>query len=194
MFIPHVVTLELTKQGTSSTLLGICIVATVVRFYIRGFVQKQFGWDDGWLAFGICCLVAGMVVLYTMLDLMYEMEGIAATVNSGGIPDVSTIPPEALALMATLISKSVRYRRLSAAACVPLWGAICSVKFSFLALFKKLIRQMPIMTRYWWFVLAFNIAISLYGGTVFIVTCPYFEEKDIMKSRKCFNFPRLAFI
>lgn len=178
---------------TSSVLLGVCLVSTLVRFYIRGAVQKQFGWDDGWLIFGVCCLVAGMAILYTMLDLMYEMEAIAASASSAPpIPDISLLPPEFVAQIAALITKSVRYRKLSAAACIPLWSALCSVKFSFLALFKKLVRQMPVMTRYWWFVLAFNIAISLYGSTVFIISCPYFEEKNIMKSLQCTSGAGLA--
>jgi hypothetical protein len=137
--------------------------------------------------FGLCCLIAGMTVLYVMMDLMYEMESIA--VNAGAVPDISSIPasaltPAILAQINDVIKKSVRYRKMSVATLVPLWGSICSVKFSFLALFKKLLRQMPIMTRYWWFVVAYNAVISIYGATVYIVACPYFSEKDIMKSCK----------
>jgi hypothetical protein len=119
-----------------------------------------------------------------MINAMYEMEVIAAGANSGAIPDLGQLSPEVLAELALIISKSARYRKLSAATLMPLWGAICSVKFSFLALFKRFLRQMSIMTRYWWFALAFNIIISLYGGSVFFVACPDFEEKDMMKSSR----------
>jgi hypothetical protein len=117
-----------------------------------------------------------------MIDAMYEMDVIAAGANSGTIPDSGQLSPEVLAALVPIISKSVRYRTLLAATLVPLWGAICTVKFSFLALFKQLLRQMPTMTRYWWFALAFNIIVSLYGGSVTIVACPDFGEKYMMKS------------
>jgi hypothetical protein len=128
-----------------------------------------------------------MAVLYVMINLMYEMESIAA--NASAIPDISSIPasaltPAILAQINDVIKKSVRYRKMSVVTLVPLWGSICSVKFSFLALFKKLLRQMPVMTKYWWFVVAYNAVISIYGATVYIVSCPYFSEGDIMESRK----------
>ncbi|KAF2635431.1 hypothetical protein P280DRAFT_473831 [Massarina eburnea CBS 473.64] len=178
--------------GTSSALLGICLVAALGRFYVRFVVQRAIGWDDGWLIFGICCLIAGMAVIYTMVDLMYEMEAIISGPNNIDIPDTTILPPQLLALLAPIISKSVRHRKLAMASMVPLWGSMCSVKFSFLALFKKLLKQMPNMMRYWWFALAFNIIIGLYGVVVFIVACPYFEEKDIMKSLQCTSGDRLT--
>lgn len=147
-------------------------------------IQREIGWDDGWLLFGTCCLIAGMTCLYIMMDLMYEMESLSAAAQSAPIPDLATLPPQALAMMADLIDKSVRYRNYSVATLIPLWTAICTVKFSFLALFKRLLRQMPLLTRYWWFVTIFSALISVYGATVFVIACPYFGEKNIMKSCK----------
>lgn len=107
-------------------------------------------------------------------ETMYEAEALV----------FGEINPLMIDLVA-FVPASVRYRKLSAAALTLNWYSICSVKFSFLAFFRKLIRQMPSMERYWWFVLAFNIAVTIYGTTVYIVACPYFTEAEAMKSSRC---------
>jgi len=126
-----------------------------------------------------------MVVLYVMMDLMYEMEDLAATaLDPSSMPDISNLgalPDVFKVQIKSMIAKSIRYRKLSAVTLVPMWAAVCCVKFSFLALFKKLLRQMPAMEKYWWFVLAYNIVVACYGATVYIISCPYFREDQMMK-------------
>lgn len=147
-----------------------------MRFYVRFRIQKEIGWDDGFLIFGLACLISGVVMLFNVIDDMYVTEAVVF-----GEVNLFTMD------FATFIPKSIRYRKISAAALTLMWFSICSVKFSFLALFKKLIRQMPGMIRYWWFTVAFNIVVTGYGASVYLVACPYFSADEIFKASKLFS-------
>ncbi|PVH95106.1 hypothetical protein DM02DRAFT_571731 [Periconia macrospinosa] len=161
--------------GTSSALLGLSLISSLVRFYIRFYLQREIGWDDAFLIIGLCCLVSGMAMLLTVIDVMYESESLA-------FADARSI--SAINFM-ELIPNIIRYKRMSAAALSLLWCSICCVKFSFLALFKRMIRQMPVITRYWWFALVFNIAAWVYGVLSYFVSCPYFTEANVFKAIQC---------
>lgn len=139
---------------------------------MRFCIQKQFGWDDGFLLFGLCCLVSGAVIIYTVCDLMYEVQRL-----------VYTDPAELdFRYAMSMLPKTLKLRKAVTVALTLMWCSICCVKFAFLALFKHLVRRMPAMTRYWYFTVAFNVAIFLYGGTVYAVGCPYFTENNIAKT------------
>ncbi|CAI6334779.1 unnamed protein product [Periconia digitata] len=165
--------------GITSALFALCLLCSLVRFYIRLAVQREFGYDDGWLIVGLCCLIGGMITIYVSIDLMYEMQAVAQMAATG----MTTIPttPEEAAMLATMLRKTLEFRRLAAASTTLVWATICSVKFSFLALFKRLIRQMPRLMQFWWAVTVVNAAIAVYGVTVFFIACPNFTEKDLVQ-------------
>lgn len=148
-----------------------CVVSTAIRFYVRIRVQKEFGWDDGFLIFGLCSLVASVALTHVILDSMYMTEALVF----GHIQ---------IAFTFDLVKQALFYRKVSAAALTLMWFSICSVKFSFLALFKRLIRQRPGMIKFWWLTLAFNILVTVYGATVYTASCPYFREDQILKACK----------
>ena len=56
-----------------------------------------------------------------------------------------------------------------------------AVKFSFLALFRRLIDRIPSLMKYWWFVVAFNLAVTGYGASVYVVACPHFSGPKVSK-------------
>jgi hypothetical protein len=62
------------------------------------------------------------------------------------------------------------------------WGAIASVKFSFLFFFKRLIDRIQSMNRYWWLVFILNLATGGYGMAVYILSCPHFNSPKICES------------
>lgn len=109
-----------------------------------------------------------MGLVYHGVDSMYISEAV--------LYQPGFIPPD------NLIPMSAYFRKIVGADLVLLWFAICSVKFSFLVLFRRLIRQRPAMLNYWWFTVAFNVVITVYGALAYTVTCPYFKEKDITKA------------
>jgi hypothetical protein len=161
----------LTSQGTSAAFFGLCIIACFVRFYVRFRVQKEIGWDDGFLIFGLCCLISGGAMIFTIIDSMYETEAVVFGLLTPSPAD-----------MAAFVKRSVRYRKFSATSLILMWCSICSVKLSFLMLFKKLIRHMPSLTKYWWFTLVFNILVTGYGVAVYVLACPYFGESKMKET------------
>ena len=164
-----------TLQGTCSALLGLSLVATFIRFYIRFRIQRKFGWDDAFLIFGLLCIISCIGLLFAFKDDIYETEYL---VYAGGSDIVISDLP-------VLLKRCVRFRQISAANATLSWISICSVKFSFLAFFKRMIHQMPPMLKYWWCVLVFNIIATVYGSAVYLgAACPYFSEKDIFKIRE----------
>jgi drug/metabolite transporter (DMT)-like permease len=74
--------------------------------------------------------------------------------------------------MTSLAERIFRYRIFLAVALFLMWLSMGCVKLCFLAFFKKLIRQMPSMSRFWWMTLVFNLAVIVYGSTIYFVACP----------------------
>ena len=131
------------------------------RYYIRIAIQKEFALDDAFLAFGMTCLIAAMVLLHINMDNMYFTETlIYAPMKLGGPPG-----PQDL-------NHVFEFRKLVTASLILTWVTMMAVKFSFLALFKRLIDRVHSMIRYWWVVAAFNLAVTGYGASVYIVPCP----------------------
>ena len=69
------------------------------------------------------------------------------------------------------------------------WAAIMAVKFSFLALFRRLIQGIKSLAIYWWIVTLFNIGTLGYGTSVYFAACPHFSGAG---SRKLNAFPEMT--
>ena len=149
------------------------LASVCARFYIRLRVQKEFSIDDGFLLFGTGCLIAAMVVLFILVDEMYTVQALLFGSPTVGNPF-------------DLIELGFWYRKMSAVSLILSWLTIVAVKFSFLALFKRLIHRMRPMIIYWWVVVAFNVAVAGYGAAVYILACPYFYD---VKSCRLFALP-----
>jgi hypothetical protein len=117
----------------------------------------------------------GMSLLYAVIDTMYESENFVFGTG------MATIDPKDIL---GLIDRIARYRTLSAIALMLMWLSMGCVKICFLAFFRKLIRQMPALNIFWWFTLAFNVAVIVYGTTVYYVSCPYFGPDKVFQSSK----------
>ena len=143
----------------STTLLfALCIISVCARCYIRLAVQKEFGLDDAFLAVGTACLVAGMVILYINMDNLYFVQAIMHA------PTRFTIHPQDL-------NRILTFRKLVIQSLILTWVAIVTVKLAFLALFRRLIDRIPPLIKYWRVVVAFNLAVTGYGVSVYIPQC-----------------------
>jgi len=151
--------------------LGLLVVASTIRCYIRFLVQHEIGWDDVLFLFGFLCLISGITILFTIIDDIYELQGIIY-----GLTDLATI--ETINISIT-IDRIQRYRMLSAVSLNLLCLSISCVKLCFLAFFKKLIRQMPTMITFWWVVLAFNVIVIIYGIIIDVSFCPFSKETQM---------------
>ena len=148
-----------------------CLVSLCARYYIRIIVQKEFALDDGFLAFGTACLIAAMAVLYINMGNMYLIEALTYA------PALFTSQPPDL-------NRVFEFRKLVTASLILTLVAMMAVKFSFLALFRRLIDRIPSLIKYWWFVVSFNLAVTGYGASVYVVTCPHFSGPKVSKYSK----------
>ena len=119
-------------------------------------------------------MISATGVIYTTIDLTYEMQGLIYA-------DPATID---IGYALGILPKLLEYRKRNTIAMVLAWCSICCVKFSFLALFRILIRQLPNMVRYWYFTVALDIVALCYGASVYVVACPYFTKENVGKSSK----------
>ena len=155
----------------STTLLfALCIVSVCARYYIRLAVQKEFGLDDAILAFGTACLVAAMAVLYVNMDNMYLTEALTYATSFAFEPQD--------------LNRVFEFRKLVTASLILTWMAMMAVKFSFLALFRRLIDRIPPLIKYWRIVVAFNLAVTAYGASVYVIACPHFSGMKVGKTEQ----------
>ncbi|KAI4189225.1 MAG: hypothetical protein L6R41_001605 [Letrouitia leprolyta] len=78
------------------------------------------------------------------------------------------------------LNKVFEFRRLVTASLILTWVAMMAVKFSFLALFKRLIDRIYSLAVYWWVVVAFNLAVTGYGASVYVIACPHFSGMKVV--------------
>lgn len=153
----------------STTLLfAVCVVSVAARYYIRIAVQKEFSLDDAFLAFGTACLIAAMAILYINMDNMYFTEAM-------------TYAPTSFQFSPQDLNPVFEFRKLVTASLILTWVAMMAVKFAFLALFRRLIDRIPPLIKYWRVVVIFNLAVTGYGASVYVVACPHFSGMKVGK-------------
>ena len=57
-----------------------------------------------------------------------------------------------------------------------------TVKFSFLALFRRLIDRVPPLIKYWRVVVAFNLTVAAYGVSTYVIACPQFNGMKVNRT------------
>ncbi|KAG7009687.1 short-chain dehydrogenase [Physcia stellaris] len=150
--------------ASTAVFFALCLLSAASRFYIRLRIQKQLSFDDGFLLFGLCCLVCALVILYTMaIDKMYLVLALTTKLPN------AEIPPD-------FLEQSYDFHKWITITLMLSWSAIMAVKFSFLFLFRKLIDRIKPLTMYWWVVTVFNIAVLGYGVSVYYLACPYYYD------------------
>ena len=120
------------------------------------------------MAFGTACIIASIVTLYAAMDDIYLTEAM-------------TYAPSLVAITPDNLNRVFQFRKLATASLTLSWVAMMAVKFSFLALFKRLIDRMPRLIRYWWIVVIFNLAVTGYGASVYVIACPHFSGSKVGK-------------
>ncbi|KAL8730555.1 MAG: hypothetical protein Q9166_004009 [cf. Caloplaca sp. 2 TL-2023] len=80
------------------------------------------------------------------------------------------------------LDRVFEFRKLVTASLILTWVAMMAVKFAFLALFKRLIDRIYSLTVYWWVVVAFNLAVTGYGASVYVIACPHFSGMKVAVS------------
>lgn len=143
------------------TLFVVTLIAASARMIIRIHVQKSLSLDDAFLLFGVACLICAIGLFFTFVDKMYLTE---ATITN--FKDVE-YPPNFLMQMED-------FQKWVAVCLILLWCSICSVKFSFLFLFRKLVDRVHWLTVYWWWLTIFCVLVWIYGAIAYILPCPWY--------------------
>ncbi|KAI9885079.1 MAG: hypothetical protein M1823_003134 [Watsoniomyces obsoletus] len=156
------------------TLFVITLILVAGRFAIRIGLQRTFSIDDGFLLFGVLCLIAAVVLLFQLIDKMYLGEALLF-----GTP--VALPPD-------FIEQALDFHKLVTVCLILLWIAVCAAKFSFLFFFRKLIDRIRIMIIYWWIVLVFCVLTMCYGIAAYVLSCPKYGSLEAVS---CSNGPTI---
>ncbi|MCJ1428168.1 hypothetical protein MMC29_006076 [Sticta canariensis] len=150
----------------SVILFVLSVVFTIGRIIIRLRYQKSLAVDDAFLIFAVVCLCVATGLLFAFLSSMYLLEALITDDPN------ATIPMD-------IIDQVEWFRALSTAFLVLTFTTIFAVKFSFLFLFKALIRNVRKMKIYWWTVVSTTAAVWAFGVVEFFLPCPTFGAKSL---------------
>lgn len=140
------------------------ISRTIIRIHGR-----QLSSDDLFLLVAVVCLGASAGLFFRFKNVLYLEEAIA--LDSTPFLNIVT----RLDLPSDFIEEVLWLQKLTYAFLSVTWSAIFSVKFSFLALFKMLVRRLQCITTYWRWVV--GITAIVYGLSVcdVFIPCPRFN-------------------
>lgn len=153
------------QQVASIVLFVLSVIFAIGRIAIRLRYQKSLAIDDAFLIFAVVCLIVALGLLFACLSSTYLLEALIT-----GDPNV-IIP-------ADIIDQVQWFRKLSTAFLVLTFTTIFAVKFSFLFLFKSLIRNVRNMNVYWWIVVVTTAAVWAFGVVENFLPCPTFGPRS----------------
>lgn len=153
------------EQVASVILFVLSVVFTIGRIIIRLRYQKRLAVDDAFLIFAVVCLCVAIGLLFAFISSMYLLEALITDDPNASIP-------------IDIIHQVEWFRALSTAFLVLTFTTIFAVKFSFLFLFKALIRNVRKMNIYWWIVVSTTVAVWAFGIVEFFLPCPTFGPKS----------------
>lgn len=143
------------EQVASVVLFVLSVVFTIGRIAIRLRYQQKLAVDDAFLIFALVCLCVAMGLLFAFIKSMYLIEALI------------TDNPN-LSMPIDIIDQVERYSKLSIAFYVLTFNTTLAVKFSFLFLFKALIRNVRSINIYWWIVFSTTAALYPFGVIAFL--------------------------
>lgn len=149
------------------------MVFTVGRIVIRLHYQRSLAVDDAFLIFAVVSLIVALGLLFAFISSMYLVE--ALITNDPNI----VIPSD-------ILDQVARVRKLTTVFNMLTFNTAMAVKFSFLFLFKTLIRNVRNMKIYWWTVVLITAAAWAFGIVEFFLLCPSYGS-DSCKLRIVFR-------
>lgn len=134
------------RQGVTGALFGVAVITALGRTYIRARILKQWGIEDGLLAFAVVCLCATTVLNYLTVDYIYNALKVILLGAGNSLGDlIAQIP--------------LKMKETDAAAGF-WWLVIFSVKLAYLFFFRRLIFGLQGLSRWWWCVMVFMVCVD----------------------------------
>lgn len=156
-------------------MLGVCLLAVAVRIAIRIKSRRQLSLDDYFLLFGLTCLSGAAGLAFKLMRILFLTEILETDHPVDYVFTVQDILDfkVAMAIVSSLVVLS--------------WTATYAVKFSFLALFRHLIRRLSKkITVYYWIIVGFTLLSWAYMVVEPFILCPVF---GLSSSKDDFLFP-----
>ena len=144
------------------TLPGIVLLAAVIRIAFQLKNRHRLFLSDFFLLLASTCLIAGTIVIYQFVDMLYLEQQLSE--NPLSVP----ITPDFLNAIPDSLKYLFSYQAI-------LWAVVFSVKFSFLSFFRPLVSRLAKMIT-WWKCVTVTTAFAWAVCTVapFII-CPHFD-------------------
>ncbi|MCJ1283213.1 hypothetical protein MMC26_002541 [Xylographa opegraphella] len=146
----------------SSVTLGIAIILSVARMYIKVNKFHRLYSDDWFFLGAVCFLIAGTTMVF--LTLPYNQT----EVNVGA--GVEAPPPD----LTHQLDFDVKFQD---SASLLLNASIFSVKFSFLLFFRRLLERTGKLQQYWWFAFIITIPCAVVCMCTEFIVCPAFGDR-----------------
>lgn len=141
---------------------GLALVTVLIRFYIRGRHIRKMLLDDYLLVLGAACLVVSMSMLYWYSPQLFVVEAL------------NTIPDKVIVTMDEVMPLLDGNKKIQTFLGTN-WTAIYAVKFSFLAYFWALVRNIsPRLKPYFWSVVVFTTLSWAFVVSEGFILCPWF--------------------
>lgn len=138
--------------------MAVVIVAVRVAVRIR---TRRFGLDDYFLLFGLFCLSGTTGLVLNLVRTIFIMEALQKDSNVVLAPD-------------DLLELTHSTAVVNSFFCLA-WATIVCVKFSFLALFKLLIRRISrTIGIYYWVVVVFTVLAGIFLVSEAFILCSHF--------------------
>ena len=142
--------------------LALALMLAIVRTYLRLRKFRRFFVDDYFFFFAALSLSAGSGLLYLDLPYLYIQVGVESGLQT----------PSAQFIQQIALDQKLVY-----AATILFWAATFGVKFSFLFLFKSLIRRVRYLNILWWCVLVVLVPSAILCSCDVFIACSEFGFK-----------------
>lgn len=151
----------MTFQGAIGIVYGLGVLALTTRTIVRIHTRRRLYIDDVFLLFSFLCLTCATGLIFTFLRNVFVSEA-------------SRVDPTAIITLEDLV-KLTNSMAIVDAFLALAWTTTFGVKFSFLALFRLLIRRVsgPIAI-YYWCVVGFTTITWAFIISESFILCPYF--------------------
>ena len=139
---------------------SLAVLSVIGRIMTRIYTRRRLDADDYFLIFGLLCLGAGTVLVHIFCQTIFFIQAIQ-------IDTTLIFPPDRHEQLKKIYAVLVSFL------CV-IWTTIFAIKFSFLALFRLLIRRLPKpIIRYYWITVGITITTWMFFIAEPWIYCPY---------------------
>ncbi|OAL38691.1 hypothetical protein AYO20_01897 [Fonsecaea nubica] len=147
---------EVSVRATGITMIILTTFVAGFRIFVSAEQQRRFGWDDGWLLAAYIFFLALSILYIVAAPTMFRLTKLA----DGQIPLYPTVADDGLFI-----------QKIFFVTTSGLWLCLWCVKFSLMAVYKKLMKALPHKIRLWWAVVIFCVVVLAGAITSSMLSC-----------------------